>query len=111
DALIAALVAAACAVVATQQHSGLARAFVVTVLITLACLIKTVMLPILALWLVWLARSRGLKTLAPHLLVVAALAVAAAGPFSSASPLAPFASLGGIEFWASPSHLLARGAQ
>jgi hypothetical protein len=75
-------------------------------------LVKTVMLPVLVLWFAWLARPRAARTLALHLLVVAALTAAAAGAFfSTAHPLAPFASLGGLEFWASPSHLVASGAQ
>jgi hypothetical protein len=44
--------------------------------------------------------------------VVAALIVATAGAFFPPShSWAPFASLGGIEFWASPSHFVARGVQ
>jgi len=45
DALIAAPLAGACALVATRPQRKSARAFAITVLITLACLIKTVMLP------------------------------------------------------------------
>jgi len=112
DALIAAPLAAACALVATCPAARSVRAFAITVLITLACLVKTVMLPVLLLWFAWLARPRGVRALAPHLLVVAALIVATGGAFFSAShPWAPYASLGGIESWASPSHLVARGAQ
>jgi alpha-1,6-mannosyltransferase len=112
DALIAAPLAGACALVATRPQRKSARAFAITVLITLACLIKTVMLPVLLLWLAWLVRPRGVRTLALHFLVVAALIAAAAGTFFSAShPWAPLASFGGIEYWASPSHFVARGAQ
>jgi alpha-1,6-mannosyltransferase len=112
DALIAALLAATCALGVTRPHGGSARAFAITVLITLACLIKTVMLPVLVLWLVWLARPRAVRTLAPHLLVIAALTVASAGAFFAVShPISPIASFGGIEFWASPSHFVGRGAQ
>ena len=112
DALIAAPLAAACALVATRPPARSARAFAITILITLACLIKTVILPVLLLWFAWLARPRAVRALSFHLLVVAALTVATAGAFFSAShPWAPFASLGGIEFWASPSHFVARGAQ
>ena len=114
DALIAVPLAAACALVATCPPARSVRAFAITVLITLACLVKTVMLPLLVLWFAWLARPRGVRTrgLALHLLVVAALIVATAGAFFSPShPWAPFASLGGIEFWASPSHFVARGVQ
>jgi alpha-1,6-mannosyltransferase len=112
DALIAGLLAAACACVVTRPPGRSARAFAITVLITLACLIKTVMLPVLLLWFAWLARPRGVRTLVLHLLVIAALIVAAVGAFFSVShPTAPFASLGGIESWASPSHFVARDAQ
>jgi hypothetical protein len=109
DALIAALLAAACALVVTRPHSTSGRAFAITVMLTLACLVKTVMLPVVLLWLVWLARSRAGRALALHLLVIVALAVASAGAFFSVShPLAPFASFGGIESWASPSHFVAQ---
>ena len=112
DALIAAPLAAACALVATRPPGRSSRAFAITMLITLACLVKTVMLPVLLLWFAWLARPRGARTLALHLLVIAALIVAAAGAFFSAShPLAPFASFGGVESWASPLHFVARVAQ
>lgn len=112
DALIAAPLAAACALVATRPAARSVRAFAITVLITLACLVKTVMLPVLLLWFAWLARPRGVRALPIHLLVVAALIVATAGAFVSTShPWAPYATLGGIEFWASPSHFVAHGAQ
>jgi hypothetical protein len=112
DALLAVPLAAACALVATRPPGGSSRAFAITALLTLACLIKAVMLPVLVLWLVWLARPRGVRTLVLHLLVIAALAVASAGAFFSAShPIASIASFGGIEFWASPSHLVALAAQ
>lgn len=109
DAPIAALLAAACALVVTRPNSTSGRAFAITVLLTLACLVKTVMLPVVLLWLVWLARSRAGRALALHLLVIVALAVASAGAFFTVShPLAPFASFGGIESWASPSHFVAQ---
>jgi len=112
DALIALPLAAACALVVTAPHNRSGRALAVTALITVACLVKTVMLPVLLLWFVWLARPRGVRALPPHLLVTAVLSVAAAGPFFSRTrPLAPFASLGGIEFWASPSHFVAGAVQ
>ena len=112
DALIAPPLAAACALVSTRPPARSARAFAITVLITVACLVKTVMLPVLVLWFAWLARPRSVRTLALHLLVSAAFIVATGGAFFSAShPWAPFASLGGIESWASPSHFVAHGAQ
>jgi hypothetical protein len=107
DALIAAALAAAMALAVTRPHSTSARAFAVTALLTIACLIKTVMLPVLGLWLVWLARSRAGRDLALHVLLIVALVAASAGAFLSGShPLAPFASFGGIESWASPSHFV-----
>lgn len=107
DALIAAAFAAALALAVTRPHGTSARAFAITVLLTIACLVKTVMLPVLVLWLVWLARSRAGRALALHVLLIVALVAASAGAFLSAShPFAPFASLGGIESWASPSHFV-----
>jgi alpha-1,6-mannosyltransferase len=112
DALLAAPLAGACTLVVTQPPGRSARAIAITVLITLACLIKTVMLPVLLLWLAWLARPRAVRALALHVLVIVALVVATAAAFFSASqPAASFASFGGIESWASPSHFVARGAQ
>jgi alpha-1,6-mannosyltransferase len=112
DALIAAPLAAAGALVVTQPPGRSRRAFAITVLITVACLVKTVMLPVLLLWYAWLARPRKVRTLALHLLVIAVLIVGTSAAFFSAShPSAPFASLGGIEFWASPSHFVAHSAQ
>ena len=107
DALIAALLAGACGLVVARPDGASARAIAITALLTVACLVKTVMLPVLLLWLVWLARSRVVRTLAVHVLVIVALAVGSAGAFLSAShPFAPFASFGGIESWASPSHFV-----
>jgi alpha-1,6-mannosyltransferase len=113
DALIAAPLAAACALVVTRPRGGSARAFAITVLVTIACLVKTVMVPALLLWFAWLARRpRSIRTLALHVLAVAALTTAVAGAFfSEAHPIAPFASLGGVEFWASPSHFVSHGAE
>ena len=107
DALIAALLAGACGLVVARPDGASARAIAITALLTVACLVKTVMLPVLLLWLVWLARSRVVRTLVVHVLVIVALAVGSAGAFLSAShPFAPFASFGGIESWASPSHFV-----
>jgi hypothetical protein len=109
DALVAAPLAAACALVVTRPQITSWRAFAITALLTLACLVKTVMLPVLLLWLVWLARPRVVRAGALHLLVVVALAAASAGAFfSTPHPFAPFASFGGLESWASPSHFVAQ---
>ena len=81
DALIAAPLAAACALVATGPPARSARAFAITILITLACLTKTVILPVLRVWFASIARPRGVRDRSFHLLVVAALTVATAGAF------------------------------
>jgi hypothetical protein len=87
----------------------------VTLLLTIACLVKAIVAPALALWLVWIAHSAGARrgrTLAAHAALVAASVLAASAPFLAGwRTLAPFATLGGIESWASPSHLVGRGAQ
>jgi hypothetical protein len=109
DALVAAPLAAACALVVTRPQITSWRAFAITALLTLACLVKTVMLPVLLLWFVWLVRPRVVRAGALHLLVVVALAAASAGAFfSTPHPFAPFASFGGLESWASPSHFVAQ---
>jgi alpha-1,6-mannosyltransferase len=101
DALLAAPLVAAVAIALTRRH-----AIAVTLLLTAACLVKTVMLPVLVLWL-W-SRRRGL---APHLAVVAAATVASLVPFiSSWRTFRPLLTLGGVEAWASPSHLVGRAA-
>jgi alpha-1,6-mannosyltransferase len=102
DAVLAALLAAAAAIALTRK-----RALAVTLLLAAACLVKTVMLPVLALWLFHLARTRRERAVAQHLAVVAAAAVAAAAPYAAGwRTLRPFATLGGVEAWASPSHLV-----
>jgi hypothetical protein len=112
DALIATPLAAAIALIAIPPRDSPSRALAVTVLLTFACLIKTVMVPVLVLWLMWLARPRKLRMIALHLLVVVALAAASAFAFFNTShPFAPFVSLGGVESWASPSHFVAHLAQ
>jgi alpha-1,6-mannosyltransferase len=115
DALLAAPLAAAMALAMTRPRGISARAIVVTVLLTGACLVKVVMVPALALWMWWIVRSgraeRG-RIVALHLGVIAALVVAAAAPFVAAwHVLAAFATLGGIEVWASPSQLVGHVAR
>jgi hypothetical protein len=88
----------------------------VTVLLSLATLIKTAVVPALALWLWWLARTapprRRLRAVAMHLALVAGLSAAVLAPFRSGwQTLIPVASLGGMEAWASPAQLVARGAR
>jgi alpha-1,6-mannosyltransferase len=109
DALVAAPLAAASALAVTRPDARSGRAFAITALLTLACLVKTVMLPVLLLWLVWLARPRVGRAQALHLLLIVALVVATAGAFFLAShPSTPLASFGGVESWASPSHFVAQ---
>ena len=115
DALIAAPLAAALAIAVTRPRETSARALAVTVLLTAACLVKTLIVPALVLWVWWLARTgrsnRGRIVLA-HLAVIAGLAFASVTPFLAGwHTLAPFATLGGVEAWASPSHLVGSGAQ
>ncbi len=55
--------------------------------------------------------TRG-RTLAAHLTLVAAITLGALAPFLAGwHTLAPVASLGGVEAWASPSHLVGQGAR
>ena len=81
--------------------------------ITLSCrrrhaLIKAVIVPALALGLWWLVhsdRARRGRILTAHLVVIAGLTLASVLPFLAGwHTLAPFATLGGVEAWASPSH-------
>ncbi len=115
DALIAAPLAAALAIAVTGPRALSARAIVITVLLTAACLVKAIIVPALALWLWWLVhsdRARRGRILTAHLVVIAGMMVASVLPFLAGwHTLAPFATLGGVEAWASPSHLVGRAAQ
>jgi hypothetical protein len=115
DAWIAAPLAAGMALATARPSPRSAQAFAITVLLTLACLIKTVVTPVLALWFWWIVRAsadrRG-RTVSLHVAVSAALAFLSATPFlAGVHTLAPFGTLGGVEAWASPSHLVGRAAQ
>jgi alpha-1,6-mannosyltransferase len=115
DALIAAPLAAAMALAVTRPRGSSGRALAVTVLLTMACLVKAPIVPALALWIWWIVHTdrphRG-WILATHLAAIAGLMLASLAPFVAGShTLAPFATLGGVEAWASPSHLVGRGAQ
>jgi alpha-1,6-mannosyltransferase len=114
DALIAAPLAAAMAIAVTRPPPASARALVVTLLLTVACLVKSVIVPALVLWLWWIVqtdRARRGRILTGHLAVIAAATIAAVSPFIAGwHTLTPFATLGGVEAWASPSHLVGRGA-
>lgn len=110
DALIAAPLAAAMAVAMTRPRAMSARAVLVTVLLTAACLVKVAMAPALALWICWIVGTGRLergRILASHMAVVVASVAVSVAPFVAGwHTLAPFATLGGIEVWASPSQLV-----
>jgi len=115
DALIAAPLAAALAISVTRPRPASGRAIAITVLLTLGCLIKATIAPVLALWLWWIAHNGpagGKRILAAHLAAIVGLTFASLLPFLAGwHTLAPFATLGGVEAWASPSHLGARVPQ
>jgi alpha-1,6-mannosyltransferase len=107
DALIAAALAAALAIAVTRPPATSVRAIVVTLLLTAACLVKSVIVPALVLWLWWLARRGRARELTRHVAVIAGATVAAVSPFMAGwHTFTPFATLGGVEAWASPSHLV-----
>jgi hypothetical protein len=114
DALVAGPLAAALALAVTRPPPRSARALATTGLVMLACLVKTVVAPVLLLWLWWLVRERSgrARTIVVHAAVVAAPAIAAGAPFvDGRRTFRPFVTLGGVEAWASPSHLVGLGAQ
>jgi hypothetical protein len=120
DGMIAALLAAALALAMTVARRELKpmglRAVGETVLLTLACLIKILMLPALVLWLWWLFRAapqaRRVPSLLAHLAVVAILSIGLFAPFLAGfHTFTPVVTLGGVESWASPTRLVARAAQ
>ncbi len=111
DALISALLAAAAAIAVTRPRPSSAGALGVTLLLTLSCLIKSVIVPLLVLWLYRIARERA-PAFGAHLALVAAPTLATVAPFvAGRHTLSPFVTLGGLEAWASPPHLAASGAQ
>jgi hypothetical protein len=115
DALIAAPLAAAAAIAVTRPRGLSTKAIFVTVLLTVACLIKVVMVPALALWIWWIVRmdrADRSRVAAAHLAVIGGLVAASMAPFVAGwHALAPFATLGGIEVWASPSQLVGHVAR
>ena len=115
DALIAAPLAGALAVAVTRPPASSVRALAITLLLTVAFLVKSVIVPALALWLWWIVRSdraRRPRILIVHMAVIAAATLAALSSFIAGwHTFTPFATLGGVEAWASPSHLVGRGAQ
>lgn len=115
DALIGALVAGAMAIAVTRPRAISAKAILVTVLLTAACLVKVAVVPALALWLWWMVgidRAHRGRILAAHLAVIGVAVAAAVAPFVAGwHTLAPFETLGGIEVWASPSQLVGHVAR
>jgi hypothetical protein len=120
DALIAVELAGALALAVTTPHErgswlGL-RGMGVTVLLTLATLTKVVIVPLLVLWLWWMVKvappRERVKAGGVHLAVVVVLSAALLAPFwAGAHTFAPLATLAGVEGWASPARLVARGAR
>jgi len=120
DALIAAPLAGALALgVGARPPDGKSappaplRSGAVTILLTLAVLLKSVILPALVLWLWWVVRAepprRRLRVAMVHLGIVVAATAASLVPFvAGGRTLTPLASLGGLESWASPAQLVAR---
>jgi alpha-1,6-mannosyltransferase len=115
DALIAAPLLAATAIAVTHPQAASAKAFAITTLLTLACLIKAVIVPVLALWLWWIVRGERpgrRRILAAHAVVIVGLTAASLSPYLAGwHTFGPFATLGGVEAWASPSHLVGSGLQ
>ena len=125
DALLAAALAAAFALAVSVPAGGIndrgheawkLRGAGATVLLALATMIKLVAAPALALWLWWLIKTtprRGRVAAASiHIALVVALTAASYGPILRGR--AAFGTVwkqAGVEGWASPAHLVARGAQ
>ena len=117
DALIAGALAGALALAVGGRgaRSRWGRTLGVTALLTLASLVRVVVAPVLILWLWWVlsgARSRGrIRQAAAHLGVVAILWAGLWAPFVTGwRAFASVPNQTGIEAWASPAHLIARGA-
>ena len=115
DALLAAPLAAAAAIAVARPQAVSARAIIVTVLLTAACLIKVTVVPALALWIWWVARAKAAqrrRIVGAHVAVIVGSVAASIAPFvAGAHTLAPFTTLGGVEVWASPSQLVGHVAR
>jgi hypothetical protein len=119
EGLIVALLAGALAVAVARgvgpRELG-PRAWVVTVLLALAALVKSVLVIPLLLW-VWALvrnspRGRGGRVAATHLGVALSIAVLLFAPFlEGVTSLGSLATLASVEGWASGPGLVARGAQ
>src|SRR5213078_3605565 len=84
DALIAALLAAAMAIAVRRPAGTTIRAIALTSLLVGACLLKTVVVPALVLWVCWVVRadrSHRARILTGHLAVIGGLVLASATPF------------------------------
>jgi hypothetical protein len=111
DALIAVLLAAALAIAVTRPPPVSAGALGVTALLTAACLVKPPIVVVLVLWLWRLAQSER-RALPAHLPAVVALSLACLTPYVAGwHTLAPLVTSGGLEAWASPSHLVGQAAE
>jgi alpha-1,6-mannosyltransferase len=121
DAFIAALLAGALLLAVTASPGGGNRATpwprsaAVTILLVLATLVRVAIAPALVLWLWWMLKAtpRGHRVgvAATQLALVAGLSVVLFAPFlSGLHTFTPIATFGGVESWASPSHLVARAA-
>jgi len=123
DALIAACLAGALVLaVHWTKGEGTDRGAIrppplgVTLLLTLAGLIKVVVFPVLLVWL-WIlygasARNRRTVGVAVHGAVAVALSLALSAPFlDSVRALGSLLRLTSVEGWASPARLVARGAR
>ena len=120
DALVAVLLAAALLIAVRNAPSigqNEARPVIaVTVLITLAALVKVIAGIPLFLWLAFLARSsppgRQLRALGTHVTVATAVTVAITAPlFAGAHTFKAIANVAGREGWASGARLVARTFQ
>jgi hypothetical protein len=126
DAIVAALLAAALALVgrmatkdgpsdeATRFSGGLAVA--TTALITMAALVKVIAALALGIWLWSLLRTTGTskraRAAATHVGVVAAISLSLFAPFFAGwRTVTPLVSPGSLKGWASGPHLVARAAQ
>jgi hypothetical protein len=111
DAVLAGLLAAALlAAIGSSSPIG-ARAVASTILLTLACLVKIVLVSVLLFWLWRLlrlaeprARTRAAVT---HAMVIAAVTAGLLAPFADGwRTFTALGTVGGLESWASPAHLV-----
>jgi alpha-1,6-mannosyltransferase len=123
DALIAACLAGALVLALSSlsppeddANGNSLRALGVTVLLTVAGLIKVVLFPVLLVWLwmqfrAWPAERRRVRA-AVHVGAAIVVSLAFAAPFmDSTRALGSLATLASVEGWASPARLVARGAR